>query len=237
MCKPIRYGVLSAYRASDKTTSGGAGVSPTAMKSIHLSICLATLAVASSSPVLRAQDATRPDPALGTPIVVPEGFVVLDGKTYFVRSGQASAVSQTTAETARRNGIANLDTLPTTLKAGTMMTLDGKIVPIPSGVVFSKQVNPDPVGDERALERAISSQNTTPLAPAATSGVAASGNGTGNATLGGSAAVGTNVPGSTSNPRRSATAGGGTLDNTLPSGEVVVNGAPQAGNTNGANGN
>ena len=196
------------------------------MKPTSLSICLAIL-VTAAAPVLRSQDAPKPDAALGTPIAISDGFIVLDGKTYFLHSGQASPVDAVIANRAREAGIANLDTLASSLKAGTMMTMEGKVVAIPSGVQFSKLLESTPPADERAAERSISSQNTTGLAPASKNPIMLGQPGNTNAPPSGTtnqtgAANGTAGSGSTTRNNNTGTG----IVNPLDTGGVIISGQP-----------
>ena len=134
-------------------------------------------------------------------IFVPEGFVVIDEKVYYIRDGKAVPPDRATSIRAAKNGIKALDKLPVILGKKDMMTMEGKVIPLPSGVVFMRSNSPPPdVVDERAAERAITTQNTTGLAPRR-SGPATSANGTvGNDNSAGGGAANTQISNQTTRP-------------------------------------
>lgn len=185
-----------------------------------------------------------------------EGFVMFNGHMYRVTNGQAIRLAEEKILRVSSTGMTDFNGQPINLPAGSMLTLDGRVVPTPSGIRFTDgssattDETPPPTtpanagaANERASmpplggnpgypDRGVTGENLSGLAPAA------------NASAGGTASSQTTVTrtrtttgAASSNTGRSSgrdSAGGGTTDPTtgviLGPGTGLGTGIPVEGN-------
>ncbi len=111
-----------------------------------------------------AQTNPNPSSSIDSLPAVPEGFVSINHRLYFVQQGRADSPDLTVRERAKSHGISDLDQFARTLEPGQMLTLEGKVIRLPASVVFTHS----PAAEEDAREAAAAADRTnldTTLAP------------------------------------------------------------------------
>jgi hypothetical protein len=113
---------------------------------------------------------TAISPAAGSTATVeelaPQGFMMLGGRVFVVRQGQAAPLDGELALRVSPGGITGFDQVARTLAPGQMLTMDGRIVAAPEGLVVAPpppQIDP---AEARILDRGVRGENISGLAPA-----------------------------------------------------------------------
>jgi hypothetical protein len=73
-------------------------------------------------------------PATPTVQVVQDGFVIINGRVFQIRGGQATLVQREMSFRVSPTGITGFDGRPVIVPDGQMITTDGRLVPLPAGV-------------------------------------------------------------------------------------------------------
>jgi hypothetical protein len=97
---------------------------------------------------------------------LPDGLVMMGGKVYEVRGGVATPLDHDLVMTISPTTITGFDQVPRKLAPDQMLTMDGRIVQMPSGIVLAPPP-PPPLTPEQArnLPRSVSGENVSGLAP------------------------------------------------------------------------
>jgi hypothetical protein len=123
-------------------------------------ICfLATCLAAFSTSVSVAQNAPP-----------PEGFVMINGKVHIVQQGQAIPLDRELTLRVTPGGIMGFDQLPRTLTTDNMLTMDGRVVPAPAGLIVAPPAPKLSAEAARNLDSGVTGENISGLAPAQPAG-------------------------------------------------------------------
>ena len=149
-----------------------------------------------------------------------DGFVVVDGVIYAVQQGRATILPESLRLSGTAQGINGFTQLIGSLKAGFMLTLDGKMIPAPANLMFSNTTAPAvvPTNGTDANGRTIPGLNS---------------NGTTN-TDNGRDANGRTIPGLNANGTTSTNYGRDANGRTIPG--LNANGTTSTNNGRDANG-
>jgi hypothetical protein len=137
------------------------------MKSFFQFLCLALALPGALTPAL-AQTAISPA-ASTTPDVnsaAPDGFVMINGKVHVVHQGQAVPLDREMTLRVTPTGITGFDQRPRNLTGENMLTMDGRVVPAPQGLVIAPPLPKINAEDARHLDSGVAGENVSGLAPA-----------------------------------------------------------------------
>lgn len=97
-------------------------------------LALSTLAQSPTAPTASPADPDAPRFEVQTPT---EGFTLFNGKMYRIGNGQAVPVTEEKTLRVSSTGATDFAGQPLKLPAGSMLTLDGRVVPVPGGIRFT----------------------------------------------------------------------------------------------------
>lgn len=194
-------------------------------------LALSALAQSPTTPTATPADPDDPRLEVQTPA---EGFTLFNGKMYRISNGQAVPVTEEKTLRISSSGATDFTGQPLKIPAGSMLTVDGRVVPMPGGIRFTDgsaattDTNPPPAtpanagaaADRASLpplggnpgypDRGVTGENLSGLAPATGSPATPSGNSQQsgqNMTSPGAAGSGSNDRGSRSSSDRDSNGG------------------------------
>ncbi|MDZ4289286.1 MAG: hypothetical protein U0984_15075 [Prosthecobacter sp.] len=133
---------------------------------LYLTLAVATLAALQPA-LLPGQNIS---PAAGSTIspnqVMPDGFIMIAGRTYTVRNGVALPLDHEMILRVTPTGVIGFDQLPRTITSNAMLTMDGRIVAAPERLVFPPVVQQVVTIDTRLQDRGVYGANLSGLSPA-----------------------------------------------------------------------
>ncbi|HYF35176.1 MAG TPA: hypothetical protein VD994_07820 [Prosthecobacter sp.] len=131
----------------------------------HLACLLLTLFAGATSASAQTAISPAAGPTTAVNAALPEGFIMINGKVHMVQKGRAVPLNQELTLRVTPTGITGFDQTPRTLSNDTMLTMDGRVVPIPEGLVIAPP--PPRISDEAArnLDAGVSGENLSGLAP------------------------------------------------------------------------